>query len=77
VRSARRLHRQHCLIAVQPGWQTAGLFLDLFDRRFRLEAASLITTVTVPASESLRFNLNAGWVWSEAGPGRSTWSSIR
>jgi hypothetical protein len=37
--------------------------------RSRLEVASLIAAVTVPASESLRLNLNAGWVWSEAGPG--------
>lgn len=37
--------------------------------RSRLEAASLIAAVTVPASQSLRANLNAGWVWSEAGPG--------
>jgi len=37
--------------------------------RSRLEAASLIAAVTVPAGESLRFNLNGGWVWSETGPG--------
>jgi len=37
--------------------------------RSRLEAASLIAAVTVPAAESLRFNLNGGWVWAKAGPG--------
>jgi hypothetical protein len=37
--------------------------------RDRIETASLITAVTVPAGDSLRINLNGGWVWSEAGPG--------
>jgi hypothetical protein len=37
--------------------------------RDRIESASLIAAVTVPAGEALRFNLNGGWVWSEAGPG--------
>jgi len=37
--------------------------------RSRLEAASLIAAATVPASKSLRFHLNAGWVWSNPGPG--------
>ena len=36
--------------------------------RDRLESAALIGAVTVPG-ERLRFNLNAGWGWSEAGPG--------
>lgn len=37
--------------------------------RDRLETASLIAAVTVPAAERLRFNLNAGWTWSKAGAG--------
>ena len=37
--------------------------------RSRLETASLIGAVTVPATESLNINLNAGWVWTEAGRG--------
>ena len=37
--------------------------------RDRLETASLIAAVTVPAGDGLRINLNGGWVWSEAGPG--------
>ncbi|HEY6816578.1 MAG TPA: hypothetical protein VI168_13645 [Croceibacterium sp.] len=37
--------------------------------RSRFEAASLIAAVTVPAGERLRVNLNAGWVWTEAGAG--------
>ena len=37
--------------------------------RSRLEAASLIAVVTVPAGETVRVNLNAGWLWSDAGPG--------
>lgn len=37
--------------------------------RDRIETASLIGAVTVPAGEGLRFNVNAGWLWSEAGPG--------
>jgi len=37
--------------------------------RSRIEAASLIAAATIPAGETLRFNFNAGWVWSEAGPG--------
>lgn len=37
--------------------------------RDRLEAASMTGAVTVPAGEGVRFNLNAGWGWTEAGPG--------
>ena len=37
--------------------------------RSRLETASLIGAVTVPVSEALRFNFNAGWIWTEAGRG--------
>lgn len=37
--------------------------------RSRIETAALIAAATVPASDRLRVNLNAGWVWSEAGPG--------
>jgi hypothetical protein len=33
------------------------------DRR-RFETASVIVPVTIPAGEKLRFNLNAGWLWT-------------
>lgn len=34
--------------------------------RSRFETASVIVPVTIPASETLRFNLNAGWLWTRA-----------
>lgn len=37
--------------------------------RSRLEYATLTAALTVPASESLRINANAGWGWTETGPG--------
>jgi len=37
--------------------------------RSRLETASLIGAITVPATESLNINVNAGWVWTKAGVG--------
>jgi len=37
--------------------------------RSRLETAALIGAVTVPAGDRLTLNLNAGWGWSQAGPG--------
>lgn len=37
--------------------------------RSRLEYATLTAAVTVPAGDGLRMNLNAGWGWTEAGPG--------
>jgi len=45
--------------------------------RDRLEGAALIGAVTVPASEGLRFNLNAGWGWSEAGPGSELFVGVQ
>jgi len=35
--------------------------------RSRLEAASVIVPVTIPAGERLRLSLNAGWHWTRAG----------
>lgn len=35
--------------------------------RGRFETASVIVPVTIPAGEKLRFNLNAGWLWTRAG----------
>lgn len=35
--------------------------------RHRFEIASVIVPVTIPAGEKLRFNLNAGWLWTRAG----------
>ncbi|MGK6320910.1 hypothetical protein [Sphingomonas sp. DT-204] len=37
--------------------------------RGRIETASVIVPVTIPASKRLRFNLNGGWQWSKAGFG--------
>lgn len=37
--------------------------------RSRLEYATIVAAFTVPADENLRINVNAGWVWTEAGPG--------
>lgn len=34
--------------------------------RGRFETASVIVPVTIPAGEKLRFNLNAGWLWTRA-----------
>lgn len=45
--------------------------------RDRLETASLIAAITVPAGEALRFNLNGGWVWSEAGPGNELFAGAQ
>jgi hypothetical protein len=33
----------------------------------RFETASLVVPVTIPASDKLRFNLNAGWLWTRTG----------
>lgn len=35
--------------------------------RGRFDTASFIVPVTIPAGETLRFNLNAGWQWTRAG----------
>jgi hypothetical protein len=36
-------------------------------RQGRFETASVILPVTIPAGENLRFNLNAGWLWTREG----------
>lgn len=33
----------------------------------RFETASVVVPLTIPASDKLRFNLNAGWLWTRAG----------
>lgn len=35
--------------------------------RGRFETASVVVPVTIPAGRMLRFNLNAGWLWTRAG----------
>lgn len=35
--------------------------------RNRIETASIIMPVTIPAGEALRINLNAGWQWAHSG----------
>lgn len=35
----------------------------------RLEYATMIAALTIPAGDSLRINVNAGWGWTEVGPG--------
>lgn len=42
---------------------SAGYGID----RGRFENASVIVPVTIPAGKRLRFNLNGGWQWSQAG----------
>jgi hypothetical protein len=50
------------------GIALAGSLAYGLDRK-RLESASAIAAVTVPAGDSLRINLNGGCVWSETGAG--------
>lgn len=45
--------------------------------RSRIETVSLISAVTVPAGRTLRFNFNAGWVWSQAGPGNELFAGAQ
>jgi hypothetical protein len=58
------------------GVALAGSLSYGFDRS-RFETASLIAAVTVPASDELNINLNAGWTWTEAAPGSAAFAGAQ